>query len=99
MIVIISDEAEADLEYIGDYIARNNALRAETFVVELVEACVGLAEFPKRFALVPRYEDRGVRRRPHGRYLIFYKLEADRLDVLRILNAAQDYERILFPED
>jgi plasmid stabilization system protein ParE len=32
MIVIIADEAEADLEQIGDYIARDNAPRADSYV-------------------------------------------------------------------
>ncbi len=37
MIVVITAEAEADLEQIGDFIAVNNPRRAVTFVNELVE--------------------------------------------------------------
>ena len=40
MHVIITEPAEADLEEIGDYIARDNEARAETFVAEIIERCL-----------------------------------------------------------
>jgi plasmid stabilization system protein ParE len=79
VIVVITDEAEADLESIGNYIAIDNPLRAGTFVQELVERCLQLAEMPRAYAFIPRYEHTGVRRRPHGEYLIFYRVSADRI--------------------
>jgi toxin ParE1/3/4 len=48
--------------------------------------------------LVPRYEHTGVRRRPYGNYLIFYRISDDRIEVLHVLHGARDYESILFPE-
>jgi plasmid stabilization system protein ParE len=59
MIVHISAEVERDLEAIGDFIAEDNPERAIGFIRELREKCLGLAEFPERFPLVPRYEARG----------------------------------------
>ncbi len=97
MIVELTREAERDLERIGDYIARDNPARAVTFLRELRDKCLSLAEMPERFPLVPRYEAVGVRRRVHGRYLIFYRVEADRVAVVHVLHGAQDYEAILFP--
>lgn len=44
MIVVLTDEAKADLERIGDFIAADNPRRAETFVVELLDRCSRLAE-------------------------------------------------------
>jgi plasmid stabilization system protein ParE len=41
--IVITDEAYADIERIGDYIARDNPRRAISFVQELVEHCLGLA--------------------------------------------------------
>jgi plasmid stabilization system protein ParE len=99
MIVELSAEAERDLESIGDWIARDNPERAASFVAELVEVCLGLAEFPDRFALVPRYEDRGVRHRVHGNFLIFYRVEHDKVVVIHILRGASDYSGLLFPEE
>jgi plasmid stabilization system protein ParE len=97
VIVVITDEAEADLESIGNYIATDNPVRADAFVQELVERCLQLAKMPHAFALVPRYEHTGVRRRPYGNYLIFYQIEADSINVLHILNGAMNYEALLFP--
>ena len=57
--------------------------------------CLGLGEMPERFPLVPHYEAAGLRHRAHGNYLIFYRIEADRIVVIHILNGAQDYSSIL----
>ncbi len=98
MRVVFTGPARADLRSIGAYVAADNPARANTFVDELVDACNALAEMPRIFPLVPRYEDRGVRRRGHGRYLIFYRINEERGEILHILHGAQDYERLLFPE-
>ena len=98
MIVHITAEAERDLEAIGDYIARDNPARAISFLRELREQCLGLADMPQRFPLVPRYEAAGVRRRGHGNYLIFYRIEDDKIVIIHILHGAQDYSAILFSD-
>ncbi len=97
MIVHISAEAEADLESIGDHIARDNPVRAESFIQELRARCAELSEVPHAFPLVPRYESRGVRRRVHGNYLIFYRVLGYRIVVIHVLHGATDYAPILFP--
>jgi len=38
-----------------------------------------------------------VRRRPHGNYLIFYRVGAEQVEILHVLHGARDYEPILFP--
>lgn len=98
MIVVLAREAEADLEEIGDYIARDNPARAITFVQELIARCRHLAETPDAFPLVPRYTHLGIRRFVHGRYLVFYRVTPERVEVLHILNGARDIEAILFPD-
>jgi len=97
VIVRLADEAEADLEAIGDRIAEDDPTRAASFVREVRERCIGLGRFPKRFPLVPRYEQRGVRHFAHGNYLIFYRVEAEAVTVIHDLQGAMDYSRILFP--
>ncbi len=99
MIVVITTEAEADLERIGDHIALNNPFRALSYVQELRQSCERLADMPEGFPMVPRYEARGVRRRVHGNYLIFYNIGISTVDVIHILHGAMDYERVLVPED
>jgi plasmid stabilization system protein ParE len=97
MIVEITTEAEADIEAIGDYIARDNPVRAASFVRELYRRCLEIAEMPKAWPVVPRYDHHGIRRRVHGRYLIFYRIGENQITILHILNGAQDVEAILFP--
>lgn len=98
MIVVITDEAEADLEQISDYIATDNPQRAVGFIKELIERCERLTEMPQGFPFVPRFEHTGIRRRPYGNYLIFYCVEETEIQIVRILNGARDYEQILFPD-
>lgn len=56
MKVRITAEAERDLEGIGDYIAQDNLQRALSFIEELREKCLSLADAPLAFPLVQRYE-------------------------------------------
>lgn len=98
MNVFITGEAREDLDRIAAYIAQDNPARAVSFIQELLEGCRSLSAMPHAFPLVPRYGASGIRRRKHGNYLIFYRAASGRIDILHILNAAQDYEAILFPE-
>lgn len=96
MILEFSSEAENDLEQIADYIARDNPRRALSFVQELRSKCEGLVDNPNGFALVPRYERHGIRRRIHGNYLIFYRVETAKVVIVHVLHGATDYGTILF---
>lgn len=98
MILELTATAEADLEAIGDHIARDNPQRAISFLRELLRSCLELTEFPAAWPLVPRYRQQGIRRRVHGRYLIFYRIATDRIIVLHILNGAMDIDAILLPD-
>ena len=97
MLVHLAKEAEEDLERIADYIALDSPARALSFVQELRTKCLALADMPERFPLVSRYEASDVRRRGHGNYLIFYRVEPEKVVVVHVLHGAQDYTAILFP--
>jgi len=97
--VIFARAASSDLLEIGDWIAQDSRRRAHTCVEELEAACLGLGANSNRFQLVPGHEASGLRRRVHGAYLIFYRVDTDRVTVLRILHGARDYEPLLFPKD
>jgi toxin ParE1/3/4 len=98
MIVDITDEAAVDLEHIGDIIADDNPDRSVTFVRELVARCERLADMPRRFGLLAGHENSGLRKLVHDGYLVFYRVDDAQLSVVRILNGAMDYEKILFPD-
>jgi|TARA_R110000822_G_scaffold209083_7_gene344947 toxin ParE1/3/4 len=99
VIVHLTAEAEADIESIGDFIARENPQRALTYVRELRKTCLSLGDAPLAFPLVPRYEAHGVRRRVHGNYLIFYRTETGRVVVIHVLHGARNYADILFANE
>ncbi|GGA85598.1 plasmid stabilization protein [Brucella endophytica] len=96
MIVEFFREAVSDLEKISDYIAQDNPRRADSFVNEIRIKCKALVHSPNGFPLVARYEEYGIRRRMHGSYVIFYRVEEERIVILRILHGAMDYAAILF---
>ncbi|WNV05648.1 type II toxin-antitoxin system RelE/ParE family toxin [Candidatus Methylospira mobilis] len=58
-----------------------------------------LAEMPRAYPLVPRYEGHGIRRCAYRDYLIFYRVMDDLIEVIHILHGARNYEALLFPED
>lgn len=91
MKVRLTQEAEADLKAIGDYIARDNPVQALAFIRELRAKCLSVGNAPLAFPLVPRYGDKGVRRRVHRNYLVFYRVEAESVVVLHVLHGARDY--------
>ena len=90
MKVHFTDEATNDLLRIGDYIARDNPLRALSFIDEMERECLALAASPKAFPVVPRYEKQGIRRKVHGNYLIFYRLDGEQVIVVHVLHGAMD---------
>lgn len=97
MKVAITDPAEADLESIGDWIARDNPARAVSFVKELRQACFAIGTRPRAHAFVAHRRAEGIRRRVHGSYLIFYRVTT-LVEIVHVLHDARDYENILFSE-
>jgi toxin ParE1/3/4 len=100
MRVVITAAAKADLIAISRYIQSGNPERAITFVDELLDRCDSLADMPRAYPLVPRYEKFGIRRRVYRDYLIFYRIntEVELVEIIHILHGAQDYEALLFPD-
>jgi len=98
VIVVLTAEAETDLESIAEYISRDSVTAALNIVHDLREKCLALADAPRGYPLVPRYEHQGIRRCPFGSYLIFYRVGTEIVEVVHILHGARDYEPLLFPE-
>jgi toxin ParE1/3/4 len=98
VIVVLTAEAESDLQIIAEYVAHDSVTAALSLVHDLREKCLALADAPRGYPLVPRYEHHGIRRRPFGSYLIFYRVGSEAIEVVHILHGARDYEPLLFPE-
>lgn len=99
MRVVFTEAAETDLETAGDYIALSNPFRAVSYIRELRGKSQELREMPHAFPLLPNHESTGIRRRVHGNYLIFYRINVQTVEILRVLHGAMDYERQIFPQD
>jgi toxin ParE1/3/4 len=80
----------------GDHGGGDNPTRALSFVEELLDRCLALADTHMAYPLVPRYERFGIRRYVHGNYLIFYRLQPEQIEVIHVLQGARDIEVLLF---
>ncbi len=85
----MSPKAAADLEDIGDFIARDSPRRAMSFVEELFEMFRTIATMPEAYAATPELAS-GLRRAVHGRYLIFYSVEQHEVRIERVLHGARN---------
>lgn len=91
MAVKFRDRAEADLVAIADYIAADNPRRAISFVDELIDRCLAIADNP----LAPRERPEigpGVRIVVYGKYLLIYRTVDDEVLILRIVHGARKVE-------
>lgn len=95
MKVMLSSWAKRDLDGIRNYIEKDNPERAISFIVELRDTAKRLADMPRAFPLVPRYESHGIRRRSYKGYGILYSFEPDRIFIHRIIGPGQDYDAAL----
>lgn len=84
-----SRRAEIDIEEIGDFIARDNPVRAATYVRELRIRCQQLASFPEAAPSRSAYGD-DVRMVVFGRYLILYVVHQHLLEIRRIVHGARN---------
>ena len=84
-------EAQRDLREIGDFIARDNREAARRFVRLLRGKCGILAANPhigrERPELCP-----GIRSYPVGRYVIFYRVLGDAVEIVNIIHGSRDIE-------
>ena len=95
MRVIVTEPASHDLVDIGRHVAQDNPSAALNLIEQILDGCDSLADNPLRY---PQTGVMGLRKRPHGSYLIFYRV-SDRVEIVRILHAARDWVRLLDPAD
>lgn len=87
--LVISEKAREDLIDIWQYIALDSMENADNFVDLIFEKCENLAAFPemgrKRDELLP-----GIRSLPVKRYVVFYRIREENIEISRILSAYRD---------
>jgi toxin ParE1/3/4 len=86
----VSSRATADLDEIWLYIAQDNPDAADNFTRALFSRFSRLAAMPKmgrtREELSP-----GLRSFAVGRYIIFYRLHEEGVEIVRVLHGARDF--------
>ena len=82
-----------DLTQHLEYIAKQSDSGAERWL-ELVERkCALLQQFPEIGESMPRFGE-GVRSSAVGRYIVFYRIVDESVEVLRVLGGEQDRKTI-----
>jgi toxin ParE1/3/4 len=85
----VTAPAERDLADIGDYIALDNPSRAASFIDEIEARFTEIARRPSLYRLRDDVMA-GIRAAPYGRYLIYFRHEADgEVVFLRVLHGAR----------
>jgi len=85
----ISGRATADLDEIWYYIAQDNPDAADKFVSNFFSRFSKLAAMPKIGRLREELS-RGLRSFSTGRYVIFYREDAEGVEIVRVLHGARD---------
>ncbi len=86
-----SDIAEADLDQLYDYIARDVPYYAEQFVDRLIEAVSVLQDHPRLGRRVPEAEEReDVRELIFQSYRVIYLLEDEQVHILTVIHGSRD---------
>ena len=92
----LSPLAQADLEAIGDYIAKDSPANALRFIQGLREQCQKISRAPMAYVARPELSD-GLRSCAHGRYVIFFSPMAECVRIERILHSAMDIRAVTIP--
>lgn len=95
MKVMLSSRARRDHGGIRTYIEKDNPARATSFINALRDTARSLADMPRAFPMIPRYEQHGIRRRSYKGYGILYSVEPDCIFVHRIIGPGQDHDAAL----
>jgi toxin ParE1/3/4 len=92
----ISRKADADIERICDYIAKDNSDAADHLDQQIHRAIQLLAKFPGMGHTRPDVQDKRYHFRAVGNYIIAYRVEKKELVVVRVVHGARDFRK-LFP--
>lgn len=96
-VVRSSPLAEADLDSILDQLDRTNPEAARRYAVAFREKSEALARFPEMGRLRPEIA-LDLRSTLVNPYVLFYRVQGDEVQILRILHGRRDLRRIMREE-
>ena len=92
---VVSPRARADLDEIWDYTETNWGIdQAESYVRDIAAAFDIIAADPRR-GQDCNHVRAGYRKYAVGAHVVFYRVVADEVDIVRILHGRMDFERHL----
>lgn len=94
---VLSPDADADLDDIHDFIARDDPEQAVRFLLKVLELLSLLAENPGMGTKRPDIH-KEMRLFPHGNYGIYYLPDEGGVEVIRVLHSARD-AAVIFGKD
>ena len=90
----VSSQARKDLAEIWLFIAQDDLDSADNFIELLVSRFPMLAKSPQMGRGRNELSD-GVRSFPVDRYLIFYRLDAKGIEIVRVIHSGRDIDSLL----
>ena len=97
--VLLSEDAERDIEDIHRYVTRHDTVeKADRLLAALEEACFALSEFPKRGNVPKELAPLGVtefREVHHKPYRVIYRIVARKVIVYCVVDGRRDMQSLL----
>ena len=90
----LTQRAHCDLDELDEYLAARNAKAAREFIVRAIEVFELLAQHPEAGRRRPELKV-GVRSFPLGKHIIYYRIAAQHVQILRVGHAARDGSALL----
>ncbi len=94
MKVFWTETAVQHLSSIYSYISKNSPQYAQRLVDKLTKRSEQIATFPSSGRIVPEFDIKQIREVIEGSYRIIYYIKPDQIDVLAVLNAAQQIDSL-----
>ncbi|MDP2157136.1 MAG: type II toxin-antitoxin system RelE/ParE family toxin [Nitrospirota bacterium] len=92
--IVWSFEATADLGTIADYIAKDSAFYAASFVQEIREASRSLNVFSERGRIVPELSNQNIRELFIKEYRLVYSIEETRVVIVGLIHGRRDLKAL-----
>ncbi|MDD2902690.1 MAG: type II toxin-antitoxin system RelE/ParE family toxin [Syntrophales bacterium] len=97
-VVVKRPLARSDLVEIWNYIADDNEQRADAFIDLIDQKFQKLAHNPNMGRSRQELEE-SLRSFPVGRYVIFYRVIPEGVEIIRVLHGSRDLDAIFHPDD
>ena len=89
MRILLTAAAVADIEHVGDYIAKDNPERAVSYITALEHRIAQFGTLPQGGRLRPEWGAL-VRSTPFGSHLIVWRTAGDTVEILRVVHGSRD---------